>query len=699
MTDPERAAEKFIIDERNAKRRAEFMATMQKDWDARPKKAITSGKDHMKDYKGVKGKAQKVIDWSMANMMGAQRFFDWLDGGKEYQGAWVKFMADEYNKAHDAELIQRFRRMARLELEINRLGIKPADLKAERVIDINGGMKFQLDELLQIYAAMKNKKAKEAVLYGNFYFAENREQAERYAAECVKALSQNEKDLADFVIQEYEENFDRINEALIRTYNQGMEHEENYTPMLRTLVETKREKVFEADPAQMLTGKSGEGFRSIDTGFTKKRKKIKPKNQQGIQLGLISTWHTQMAVQEHAAAFGELIRDMRSVLFAKGKDDTATVYQMLRATRGNAAAKMLQRYVNIAATSDTLNAYDALEGISKTLARNMSIAYLCGNFGTVCKQFPSFIRVLPYAGAESTLKALYDALQHPWTFFDEVSKLDPQLKNRKMDAFIQELIRGEGTKADQLYGKGLEYASYLIGAMDRFASSIVFKAVYDANIKKGLSHDDSVRQAQRVVLLTQPTIDVKDKPLLWQQKGYVRLMMMFTTDLAQTFGETVYDLSQSIKHGRAKESFYRVCALTLAAGLIQAMTGGLPDDPIASAFTKQTINSIPLIGKDAVNLWDNPNGNFLQKTSPYIAPFAKIMSGIYRLKDGKDDNDEQALFSLMEGAALLAPFPATGLKRIWQAGKAYGQEGVTSSMARLIGVQQQRKKKKKRLVY
>ena len=89
------------------------------------------------------------------------------------------------------------------------------------------------------------------------------------------------------------------------------------------------------------------------------------------------------------------------------------------------------------------------------------------------------------------------------------------------------------------------------------------------------------------------------------------------------------------------------------------------------------------------------NGYFNQ-TDAFIAPFAKLAKGVRGITDDKSDNNEQAVFNLIEGGALLAPFPATGLKRLWRAGKALGDDGITSSMARLIGLPQEKKKKKYR---
>ena len=699
----ELAAKKLLTQERVNKMRQEIMNTMQKDWDNRPRGASRHASDTSKEYNGLRGIKNKVIDWTMAHTMSAQRFFDFLDGGKKYQGAWSKYFSDEANKAYDEELRYKFARTLDLEAFMKEHGITAKKLAETRDVNVphQGNKGWTVDELLSVYAGMKNQKSRMAILFGNFANAENIEQAESWAADCVKALTENEKALADFIIQEYEKHFDRINNRLIDVYNQGMQHEENYTPMRRIEFTSKRDGILDPDAAEnLMSSQQGSGFRSVERGFTKSRQDISEKNQKGIELGLVSMWHSQVELQEHAAAFGQLVSDLRKILMARTKNDEATVRQMVKQTRGLPAWKMIRQYFNILATSDTLNAYDALDGISKTMAKNMSVAYLCGNLGTILKQLGSFPRVLPYAGATSTLNALAQFMQNPNAFIEECYRLDPQLENRKGgDPLFRELRNG----SDNLYDKALKAGYYLIGLADRAASAVVFKAVYDANIRKGLSHDDAVRQAQRVVLLTQPATHVKDKPLVWQQHGMARLAMMFTNDMAQTFGETVYDFVQSVRRGNKTEIVYRLTGLTLAAMFIKLVSSGLPDEPddpqewgkwITSAFVENELAAVPVIGKGLVTLWDYKRSMFGSQ-DPFIAPFAKLMQGVHGLWDDKNDNNERAVFNLIEGASLFAGFPSTALRRVWYASQELGHGNVLNAVKRAVGTRVENKKLKR----
>lgn len=291
-------------------------------------------------------------------------------------------------------------------------------------------------------------------------------------------------------------------------------------------------------------------------------------------------------------------------------------------------------------------------------------------------------------------------MRNPDAFIEECYRLDPQLENRKGgDPLFRELRNG----SDNLYDKALKAGYYLIGLSDRAASAIVFKAVYDANIRKGLSHDDAVRQAQRVVLLTQPATHVKDKPLVWQQHGMARLAMMFTNDMAQTFGETVYDFVQGIRHGEVKETMYRLTGLTLAAMFIKLISSGLPDEPddpqewanwITSAFVENELTAVPVIGKGLVTLWDYKRSMFGSQ-DPFVAPFAKLMQGVHGLWDDKNNNNERAVFNLIEGASLFAGFPSTALRRVWYASQELGHGNVLNAVKRAVGTRVENKKLKR----
>ena len=65
---------------------------------------------------------------------------------------------------------------------------------------------------------------------------------------------------------------------------------------------------------------------------------------------------------------------------------------------------------------------------------------------------------------------------------------------------------------------------------------------------------------------------------MWRQNGFVRLAMVFTSDAAQTFGMTAYDLVQQLRSGKLGRAFSTLTALALTGILMKAASEGLPDD-------------------------------------------------------------------------------------------------------------------------
>ena len=134
--------------------------------------------------------------------------------------------------------------------------------------------------------------------------------------------------------------------------------------------------------------------------------------------------------------------------------------------------------------------------------------------------------------------------------------------------------------------------------------------------------------------------------------------------------------------------------------MLRALSKGVPDKPddpeewmkwVLAAFAEQEISALPVVGKEAVALWDARSGYF-GHNSAFIAPFAKLMMGVKGIWDDKTHNDERAIFNLLEGGALLAEFPATALRRLWGMLKEGGKGEVLRALGALLGIRLQEKK-------
>ena len=650
----------------------------------RSSKVVRDVRDLRKEYKGVKGMLQKAGDWTYAATLGAQRLFDWIgNGGGQYDSAMTKYFMDMVNEARDEELRHVLERRANIEGLMKDLGISFYDLSKSRVVD---GEAYSVDQLLSIYALLKNQKGHDALIYGNFRGLGN--QAEAHAARCVQALTGSERALADAIIDDFDKSFDRLNERFIDVYNEAMDKEENYTPMHR-LEYSSRQGLVDAESAETLEGKAARaGQRAmLEKGFLHKRQEINQNGQRAVDLGLVDLWSDQVSAQEHTAAFAKVAGDLGSVLGrAGGADGRMTIGKAITLKYGTEAWKSVVGYTNLVIQNDRQIAHSALNSVTRAIGRHMSIAYLCGSLSTMLKQTLSLPRVLISAGFTQVFAEIGKFAIHPKEYIAEVKRLDPQMADRASNAFYK-LIQIDPGKINELsyrYQQLLDLGMKHISLCDVVTASICWKAVYNACIKRNMSQQQAIREAQRAVALTQQTPQAKDQPALWQQSatGIAKLMMIFTNDSAQVWGMTMYDMAQRIKSGNVPRIAYNVAALTLGAMLLGMVTDGPPDDDddenwlewTGRVMTRQYISSVPVIGKELFTAYDSilnnkPTGN---TSSALVAPFAKIMRGAKDMMSTDSSQYtksgvtkfERGAWQLTEGFALLTGlFPVTAAKR------------------------------------
>ena len=323
-------------------------ALMKKKVDRSP--IQMSVQDAKKQYKGIRGRLEKSKDWGYAATLGAQRFFDWLDGGgARYQGAFVKHFMDEFNGARDAELRRVFERRNWMQEQLRELGLDMQDFSKVRARNIYG-KDFTVDQIMEIYIGLRNAKKAAAIRHGVFGQVPG-----GTVAHLVAQLTPEEKRAAELVPMDHEMHVDRIESAFIEAFNKGFEREEHYTSIHR-VEHGSPQGLIDAESAEALAaGIADAGFmKHIEDGFTKSRVVMKDENQSGIKLGLFSNWHDDVSRHEHSAAFANLARETAGALMSRNPaDERVTLGKMIKERFGDEAWRTLVDYFNIAVTDDT----------------------------------------------------------------------------------------------------------------------------------------------------------------------------------------------------------------------------------------------------------------------------------------------------------------------------------------------------------
>ena len=681
---------------------------------------VASSRDLDRQYDGAAGKARRAKDALYAWSLGSQRLTDWIGNGKgKFKSAVTRFFADAVNAARDGMLRQTTRRQEYIEQVMGELKLSYLDLGRKRAVaqdHLKDGRvvaeKLSLDALLAIYALMKNKKGRAAVLFGNMaQWAD----PEGHAQKCLALLSGKEKLLADAVIGEYAANFDRLNDVFIRVYNQGMTPEENYVPMSRLEYTSSLGWADDKDAAQELAFATTQaGARaSLEKGFLIDRMEISEENQKPVELGLISTWLTHMKAQEHTAAYAELAGDLSSVMGGlRRESDGQTFKKAVSARLGKGAFKALNGYVNIVLQDEFRIANNMIDKCFAYFAGNMAATYLAGSVSVLLKQLTSIPRFVAYADCSELLRAFADFVSKD--IRKEVYDLDPQMRERLPSATMTLFSGIDETKLSRVqwhYKHALDVMMKPIAAFDRSVALIGWLAAYRTQIKRGASQEAAVREAQRAVALTQQVPHIKDMPMAWQTNKFVRYLMMFTTDAAPQFGMSAYDFFQGLRDGGDRGTSVRtLLALTMTAILMKSLTDGGPDDPddpdrwfkwVLSALGEQTLENVPLFGKELASTVDQSRGGYGGQ-GVYMPWLFKIIHGFSQMHGERADKVgpdgltgfARGMLNAVEGFSLVAvPMPVTAAKRFYRMAKA---DDAAEALKILIGQRRRQKKKERR---
>ena len=641
---------------------------------------ITSREDIGKQYKGVKGKAQQVKDWGSAVLRTPDRVFDILDGGgANYNGPWVENFIDiPREKINDAQRFINSRKDNMIQ-NLAKLGFKISDFgKTAAVID---GQKFSFDKIMEIFLGMRNPKKAKAIIFGNFVNPRgySPDQAIDVINQLISKLTPEHMKAAELVIKDHQDNFQRINDSLIAAFNKGMKQEVDYTSMHRLISQSTLTNFIDPDDeAAVRYGLSdSQILQKIETGFMLSRQNISDTNQQPLDLGLFSNWMRDVARHEFAAALGQTASDLMSVLLSKNNNGQ-TLMRMISDRFGNTMRKSVVSVFNDTFTDNQRTADEFLRSVAGALSRNMSVAYISYNMGVYVMQAMSYPLFLMSASPDYMFSSIAQFFRNPRAFLDNVYSLSPTIKNMGRDPTDNRdnLMRSLNSSFWQkVINAGLEPTSII----DRITKAIGWHATYNTNIRRGLSHEKAIREADRAVRLTQPPSNTRDTMRITRNGSLAALKMKFTYALASAWNMTTYDFIQKLfskDWNNIKSAFSTLLGLALTAMLVKFMHDGGPDldndesaaQWAAGAFSEQAVNSIPLIGKDVMQSYNKRfKGKYGQSQfDAFNAPIDKVLNAAgIALKEDKSDEDYSKLGSLvLESIALSTGLvPYSGIKQ------------------------------------
>ena len=606
----------------------------------------------------VKTAAVKSRAWTLR----PARIFDLLDGRKNYTGPNHRFFINRTNELTDKKWRKTDARVNPGKAKQEELGIDAHSLNATRVVN---DVRYTVDEMIDIYAKEKNVASKLALVKDN-------DISEDEIAAIINELSDNEKAWGDYIISDYDANYNRLRNAVIEVENRDPGRQENYTPIRRTDLDysTYTEEIIDAIMQRENLRKA-----YAEKGFTLKR----VGGTTPIRLGITKMWLEQVAKQEQYINLAQHIRDMHRIT------DSADFKLIVKQKFGTEYNKVIKGYVNRVANPNIYRGFNSLENMSRRLRQNAAIAYLAYNLVTMAKQIPSVVLYLPDAGMTHLLTSAAEFSVSPLKMIQKVRDLDPQVKHKAIERELEELQKAGGNVVTQVTKKFGRFGMEGIYMMDAVARTIGWNAVYQKALADGKSEAEAVRAAQDATLRTQPAAAAKDLPELYATSEFANWFTMFTNQLNQIYNIATYDIPSYIKNAQYARAGLGTMGLGISALVIWMLSHRkVPEKPeeLLEAGEEQAINAIPLVGKAIMagkKGWDTD--------LPAFEGSKAVGRSIAAIKRGEFTDYDMKVVA--EALAVTLGVPYIGPKRALEAVK-------TGEASRLLGGVQKKGKKTSR---
>jgi hypothetical protein len=256
-------------------------------------------KDGPQDLANEQGILRTTFDKIKTWTWTPQRLFDLLDGGKNFTGRWFEVFYRNTKEAKAKAMKNTQARTKRFHAKVDELGLSAWHLSGSRLV---ADKLIPIQNLMGVYLGSKNVLSKLVLRYGH-------EMSDADIKKRIDSLTAEEKELADWMLNEFEGNYSKLRRSVIEQENRDMGKEENYWPIRRIGKQTLQQEVLEATMRR-------EQIRRHNTahGFTLPRVHVPAELQTQMRLDAVNVWFDQMAKQERYIEIGPQVRRMNKIM-------------------------------------------------------------------------------------------------------------------------------------------------------------------------------------------------------------------------------------------------------------------------------------------------------------------------------------------------------------------------------------------------
>lgn len=631
---------------------------------------------------------------TMLKTLNMDRKAQMLDGG--VKGAAFDVLVREKRDAQSEEYRSITAREQAVIDVMKSTGVTAKDLYELVPITVDGKIqKYSYSDMIYVINAAKETRNYQAVSYGTLVNAQEKSNL-NHDDEAIKSLgdaryrqfvSQAEAYLADkpelmTVFNAIEDNLQgqaqRINDVLIREYNEPMQVENYYLPIYRQ--DFNGTEIAQQIQDDVFNRNAGKSTTAPKSGFKQTRIDISPDHQMPVSYDYFGTWMKSIQQQEHLIASIEYVRKLNRVFKNLGSRDLRST---ISATYGDSMLSDIDQYMNEVANPQVFTDVQGLNDGIKLLRGNVYSAYLGYKTSSIVLQAIS--SPMPYLAEVNPIQLAAGLLKmtaHPAKTWQFITSQSSFMANRSMHPVIDQIKKQAETYTDpkvkRAYSNFLEFGMKGLEAIDRWAVAGGWLAVYDKKLSQmeyqtsPESMKAAAKYADEVVYETQPVGDITElSPLFKSKSEFANAFLQFQTALNVIWQNTVYDVPKAFKQKKFRKAIGLIAGYSLAGILLTAVMDGFDDDDdetdklrklIYGSFTQYT-DAVPIIGSSIEDMvYSSITGEKpYQYPSSFLPAWDKIKSGVLQLTQG---NLVKAAEKLGEGAALSLGLPISGTKEI-----------------------------------
>jgi len=378
--------------------------------------------------------------------------------------------------------------------------------------------------------------------------------------------------MGEYLAKHYDEQYKGINEIYKKLAGKDMPKIPGYSPirLLSETIDTTRDII-----ESLLTKYNVRP--SIKKGFTKERTKgaVQPLN-----LDAINNLMFNLSRVEHYKAFVLPIRDINKLL------SNPKLIEAIKQKRGNPFYQNLKSWLLDVSDTNPGIAFDQVDKIARLLRTRAADAMLGFNIVSALKQPISVLNACSEIGISNVLNGIQQLTKSPVRTTRIVYEKSPLVRNRKgqFDRVVSELEQSKNIK--QIINKSVTKSDVIIGLikfMDQQSVKAVWKGAYDQALGKGMTDQQAIDYADKVIRKTQPMAGVKDLAKWFRGGTLSKMFTMFQNQINNNYNYYTHDIIGKYRAGEigVGKVMYRVAFSYIMPALLMGVIsrGRLPKEP------------------------------------------------------------------------------------------------------------------------